>query len=76
MNYFDLTDHEVEEQIEIAVQNENKSTTRVLHLLEQVERRRLYSKKYPSLFEYCTQVLKYSSGAAQRRIDTMRIVQT
>src|SRR5690606_23711197 len=33
---------------------------------------RLYSKNYPSLFEYCTCVLKYSRAAAQRRIDSMR----
>ncbi|MES2770199.1 MAG: HNH endonuclease signature motif containing protein, partial [Bdellovibrionota bacterium] len=32
----------------------------------------LYSKNYPSLFEYCVKVLKYSSASAQRRIDSMR----
>jgi len=44
----------------------------VLHLLAEVERRRLYSHTHPSLFEYCVKVLRYSGGSAQRRIDTMR----
>jgi hypothetical protein len=72
MNFSKLSDTELESQIRQAVTEENKAKTRVLHLLAEVERRRLYSKDHPSLFEYCVRVLKYSSGAAQRRIDTMR----
>jgi hypothetical protein len=72
MGFSNLSDAELEFQIRAAVTEENKAKTRVLHLLAEVERRRLYSKEYPSLFEYCVRVLKYSSGAAQRRIDTMR----
>jgi hypothetical protein len=67
-----LKDAELVFQIKTAVIDENKAKTRVLHLMADVERRRLYSREYPSLFEYCVRVLKYSSGAAQRRIDTMR----
>jgi hypothetical protein len=72
MNFSKLSDTDLETQIRLAVTEENKAKTRVLHLLAEIERRRLYSKEHPSLFEYCVRVLKYSSGAAQRRIDTMR----
>lgn len=72
MKYSQMTDAQVEMEMKSAVQKETNATTRVLHLLAEVERRRIYSKDHPSLFEYCVKVLKYSGGAAQRRIDTMR----
>jgi len=47
----------------------------VLHHLCEVERRRLYSHlKYPSLFAYVVNELKYSEDAAVRRISAMRLM--
>jgi hypothetical protein len=72
VNFDKLSDADIEIQIGEAVRSESKAQTLVLHLLAEVERRRIYSKEHPSLFEYCVKTLKYSNGAAQRRIDTMR----
>ena len=72
MTYKHLSNVELERTLKDSVIEENKLKTQILHLLAEVERRRLYSKEFPSLFEYCVKVLKYSSAAAQRRIDSMR----
>lgn len=72
MNFKFLSDIELENILKASVIEETKSTTKILHLLAEIERRRLYSKEFPSLFEYCVKVLKYSGSSAQRRIDTMR----
>ena len=54
---------------------EKRFTLRViLHLLE-FERRSLHLKAgYGSLFDYCTQKLKYSASAAMRRIRAARCI--
>ncbi len=70
--YRNLSNNALEQKLLQSVSHENKLKIEILHLLAEVERRRLYSKSYPSLFEYCTKVLKYSASSAQRRIDTMR----
>jgi hypothetical protein len=67
-----LSNFQLESVLKSKVEKENEILIQILHLLAEVERRRLYSHKYPSLFEYCVRELKYSSGSAQRRIDTMR----
>lgn len=72
MNYKYLSNAELEKNLKNKVQEETKTTTEILHLLAEIENRRLYSKSHPSLFEYCVTVLKYSAAAAQRRIDSMR----
>ncbi len=72
MNYKYLSDIELERILKDSVVEENKLKIQILHLLAEVERRRLYSREYPSLFEYCVKTLKYSAAAAQRRIDSMR----
>lgn len=72
VNYKGLSDSQLEQTLQAAVTKENELKIQILHLLSEVERRRIYSKNYPSLFEYCIQVLKYSRAAAQRRIDSMR----
>lgn len=72
MNFKNLSNFELEKTLKASVLDENKLKIQILHLLAEVERRRLYSKDQPSLFEYCVRVLKYSSAAAQRRIDSMR----
>src|SRR5690606_18818366 len=72
LKYKGLSDSQLEQTLQNAVTKENELKIQILHLLAEVERRRLYSKSYPSLFEYCVKVLKYSCAAAQRRIDSMR----
>src|SRR3989344_4784663 len=72
MNFKYLSDIELEISLKGSVADETRHKIIVLHKLAEFERRRLYSKNYPSLFEYCVKVLKYSSASAQRRIDTMR----
>jgi hypothetical protein len=72
MTYKHLSNFELERTLKSSVIEENKLKTQILHLLAEVERRRLYSKDHPSLYEYCVKVLKYSAASAQRRIDSMR----
>ncbi|MES2768077.1 MAG: HNH endonuclease signature motif containing protein [Bdellovibrionota bacterium] len=72
MNYKHLSDIDLEISLKQSVADETHHKIIVLHKLAELERRRLYSKNYPSLFEYCVKVLKYSSASAQRRIDFMR----
>ncbi len=72
MNFKHLSDIDLEITLQNSVQKENELKIKILHLLAEIERRRLYSKNHPSLFEYCVKTLKYSSSAAQRRIDSMR----
>ncbi len=67
-----LSDKQLEDRLKLSVAKEMEMKIQILHLLAEVERRRLYSQTHPSLFEYCVKVLKYSGGSAQRRIDTMR----
>jgi hypothetical protein len=67
-----LTDTQLEERLKQCVAKELEMKIQILHLLAEVEKRRLCSHSHPSLFEYCVKVLKYSGGSAQRRIDTMR----
>ena len=72
MLYQNLSDAQLELETKKSAFEETKIQTKMLHLLAEIERRRLYSKSYPSLFEYCVKNLKLSCGSAQRRIDTMR----
>ncbi|WPU66937.1 HNH endonuclease [Peredibacter starrii] len=55
------------------VSAERSATTKLLHHLKEIERRKLYCDlKYSSLFAYCVHELGYSEGAAQRRIVAAR----
>src|SRR5690349_1454832 len=72
MNFKNLSDESLERKTKTVVAYLKKGETRLLHLLAEIERRRLYSKSHPSLFEYCVKVLKLSCGSSQRRIDAMR----
>ena len=72
MQYRNLSDEALELETKNSVLQEIKLNTKILHLLAETERRRLYSKTYPSLYEYCVKTLKLSSASAQLRIDTMR----
>jgi len=61
--------------LETAVQAERKCLTEVLHLLKEVERRRLFSSLgYKSLFEFAVKKLGYAEDQAYRRISAMSFV--
>lgn len=56
-------------------QRERSLSLEVLQRLREVEVRKLYLKiGYPSLYEYVVKELKYSEGAAYRRIQAMRLM--
>ncbi|MGK5081807.1 hypothetical protein WDW37_00755 [Bdellovibrionota bacterium FG-1] len=62
-------------EIKNEVAEERKCQLKVLHLLREVERDGHYLEMgYPSLFEFATQALGYSSGSAHRRIQSMRLL--
>ena len=47
-------------QVKLATRGERAMTLRVLHRLNEIERRRLYLELgYSSLFDYCVRCLKY-----------------
>ncbi len=59
----------------ILAKKERELSLEVLQHLREIERRSLYAKRgYSSLFEYAVQELKYSQGAAHRRIASMRLL--
>ncbi len=57
------------------VAQEREMLLEILRYLKVVENRQLYLKMgYPSQFAFLTEALSYSEGAAQRRIQTMRLM--
>jgi hypothetical protein len=57
------------------VKRERELLANILHYLKELEIRKLYLEMgYPSLFTYLTDELGYSEGAAQRRIQAMRLI--
>lgn len=75
MNLINLSDKELLLKTENLVKSEREVLTEILHHLREIERRRLYSDlRQPSLFAYCTNVLKYSNGEADRKIKAMRLI--
>lgn len=57
------------------MEKEREMLTIVLHHLKEVNRRKLFSDLgYQSLFDYAVRELKYSEGAAGRRIQAMRLL--
>ena len=68
-----ISDNMLIRQIESLREKERKVLAGVLRHLIELERRRLYLPRgYSSLFEFCTQHLKYSRSAAGRRIASAR----
>jgi hypothetical protein len=55
--------------------SERAVLVKILYSLNEVERRRLYlARGYSSLYEFCTDYLKYSRSAAMRRIHAARCI--
>ena len=70
-----LTKDELHQNTVSLAKKERLSTVEVLWHLREIERRMLYAEMgYRDLREYCVQELKYSEGAAWRRISAMRVL--
>lgn len=75
MDLTHLSDNLLLKNTQHLAQKERETTLEVLHHLREVERRSLFAVlAYQSLFEYAVKELKYSAGAAQRRIVSMRLL--
>jgi 5-methylcytosine-specific restriction endonuclease McrA len=75
MNFQNLSDTNLDQEMIASVKSETSATLRVLHLLREVERRRLFSKfKYQSLLDYAEKRLGYPYDQAWRRIQAMRLL--
>ncbi len=73
MSLTHLLDDTVDQKLLQLARTEREVLTDVLLHLQEVDRRRLYSKhKFPSLFEYTTKRLGYSEDQAGRRISAMK----
>jgi hypothetical protein len=73
--YQQLSDTEILSRLESRARDERKLQAEILHLLREVETRRLYvDLNFGSTFEYCVSHLRYSEGAASRRIAAMRLL--
>jgi len=71
-----LNDHSLHKSVVELAQKERKLNLIILHHIREIFERRLYAKLgYPNIHQYCTQELKYSGGAAQRRISTLKLMQ-
>lgn len=69
----DLSDREVLARVQDAARDERVASARLIALLMEVDRRRLYlGEGCSSLFTYCTHVLHLSEHAAYNRIETAR----
>jgi hypothetical protein len=76
MNLQHLTDKTLLNDTKNLVSKELELTTKILHHLKEIQKRRLFSElRYPSLFAYCIGELGYSEGSAQRRIVASRMLE-
>jgi 5-methylcytosine-specific restriction endonuclease McrA len=68
-----LDDSEFHHQFELNASVEHSSTMKMLHFLNDLERRRSYlDLGYSSVFDYCVRKIGYSRSAAGRRIQAAR----
>ena len=71
-----LSQHELIEETKRAVRTERTAMLCVLHRLHEINRRGLHlDLGFSSLHEFCVIELKYSDGAAYRRIHAMRLIE-
>ena len=71
-----LTDQALLADTKFLASREREITTKILHHLKEIDKRKLYSDLgYSSLFAYCLKELGYSESAASRRIQGARMIQ-
>ena len=76
MNLKSLSDSALLSKVELLVNKERRVSVEILWHLREIEKRQLFAKRgYSSLWEYATQALGYSAGAASRRLQSMRLLQ-
>lgn len=69
------SDDEILNNTEQIIQQERRLTSELLQHLREIDRRMLYAKMgYASLYDFLVYRFNYSSGAAYRRIATMRLI--
>ncbi len=77
MNYKSLSNAELVSKLKHKVLEERKSLTEILHMIQEVESRRLYSLyEYSSLFAFVTKELGYDESSAYRRIEAARLLKS
>jgi hypothetical protein len=64
-----LSNERLEKNLTELVAKERSLLCVILRYVMEMARRRSYEKSHPTLFEYLTDLLKYSHGSAQRRRD-------
>ena len=70
-----LSNEDLTLKLRTLVHEERKITLQILELICESERRRLFAESgYSSLFDWLTRELGYSEGAAQRRIESARLL--
>ena len=74
MNLRQLTDERLLSNTKRLASNEREIMIQVLHHLLEVNRRKVFSPRFKSLFEYATTELGYSADQASRRLDAMRLL--
>ena len=75
MNFTPLKDQDLHSKLVATVREEKKLLHQILHLLQEVERRKLYCDHHcKSLFDYAVKILKYSEAEAYTRIAAMRLI--
>lgn len=75
MNLKQLTDKSLIAETKNLVQSELECTTKILHHLREIERRKLFTDlKYSSMIDYAVKELGYSHAAAGRRIQGARML--
>lgn len=76
MNLKHLTDKSLLLDTKSLAQQYRNVTTKLLHHLKEIERRKLFSSLgYQSLFEYAVKELGFSEGSASRRINAARLLE-
>ncbi len=77
MNIKNLNNLDLDTKIKTLIQDERNILHEILEHIREADRRRLYLDfAFPSLFAYLTEGCRYSAGAAQRRIDAARLMNT
>ncbi len=73
-NIKSLTNLELLSKTRILAAYERRLGVELLHHIREIDARKLYADGHASLHEFLVQELKYSDGAAHRRIQAMRLV--
>ena len=73
-NLKNLSNSDLDQNLKSLVGKEREILTEILNHIVEVDARKLYlTYAYPNLFAYLTQLIGYSAGSAQRRIDAARL---